>query len=550
MVKADELEEITKQLNDLKKKLEMSEKATKPLESQLENLKTKLNDIKIKIFAVENELKEREKRLKNAEKALNEKENVLKARVASFYKRSRKNNFTLYLLYSNNPTLFINRYFYEQNLLNREKNEILKLVFYIKKIEEEKQYLKNAKIKLEIVKKEFDKQAGFLQSEIAKAKQYQASLKEKIAQLTAKQKQLIAQKQASLGLPQSLGAGPLYCVDDRQKEPGFRPAFAFFTFGIPHRVGMNQYGAYGRAKAGQSYKDILKAYYGDVSFEKIDPNLKIKVQGHGEMSLKEYLLGVYEMPDNWPIEALKAQAVAARSYAIAYTDWGKKEICTTQACQVYKGGNKGGNWEKAVNETEGEVMKINGQVITAWYASTAGGYTWKNSDVWGGSPKPWTKRLRDTESQINSFSDLFSKAYDKDSPCFYAAQGWRKEYDNSAWLKAKEVADIANVILLARADSSTKIHLYQIDKPNPEGKENWDFERVKTELKKRGITPFETVSSIEVKADFSLGRTTEVIIISPSKTEKFNGSEFKDWFNLRAPANIQIVGPLYKVEKK
>ena len=312
---------------------------------------------------------------------------------------------------------------------------------------------------------------------------------------------------------------------------------------------MNQYGAYGRAKAGQSYKDILNAYFTNFSFEKRDPNTKIKVQGFGEKTLEEYLLGIYEIPGDWPIEALKAQVIAARSYALAYTNNGEKEICTTQACQVYKGGNKGGNWEKAVKETEGEVMVSGGQVVTAWYASTAGGYTFTSADV-GWNNRAWTKRLRDTTGDVNSFSDLFDKAYDKESPCFYAAQGFRNEYGKSAWLKSNEVADIANVLLLAKQDSSVQSHLTQVDKPNPDGVDTWDFERVKQELRSRGGNPYSNISSISVDWDKGIGKTTSITVSGDAGTNTFNAEEFKNFFNLRAPANIQIVGPLFNAEKK
>ena len=73
--------------------------------------------------------------------------------------------------------------------------------------------------------------------------------------------------------------------------------------------------------------------------------------------------------------------------------------------------------QQAVKETAGKTMVSSGQPITAWYASTAGGYTFTNADVWGGSARLWTKRLRDTNGDVGSFGDLQSKAYDKDSPC-------------------------------------------------------------------------------------------------------------------------------------
>src|SRR3989339_680880 len=85
------------------------------------------------------------------------------------------------------------------------------------------------------------------------------------------------------------------------------------------------------------------------------------------------------------MEALKAQAVAARSYALAWTDQGNGgAICTTQACQVYKNANKGGKWEEAVNATKGWVMMANGKPFKSWYASTSGGYQESYTDSYAG----------------------------------------------------------------------------------------------------------------------------------------------------------------------
>ncbi|PIU60889.1 MAG: hypothetical protein COS84_11830, partial [Armatimonadetes bacterium CG07_land_8_20_14_0_80_40_9] len=146
--------------------------------------------------------------------------------------------------------------------------------------------------------------------------------------------------------------------------------------------------------------------------------------------------------------------------------------------------------------------------------------------------------------------DLFDKAYDKDSPCFYAAQGWRAEYGKSAWLKSSELADIVNVILLAKKDGSTQKHLSQTDKPNPDGEETWDSERVKKELQSRGEKPFNNINSVSVSADFGIGKATNVSFNGDGGSASFSADEFRNYFNLRAPANIQIVGPLFNVEKK
>lgn len=547
---ADELSDIEKQLSDLKHALELSIAATTPLEKNLDKLESNLEEIRKKIAVVEKEVSLKEQQVRQGEELLILAEELLSQKVRQLYKSSSQfGTYGVFLILNNNLMQALRQFGYQKAAITGDRDTIVKLVLYIKDLEQRKKELEGEKIRLAKIKQETDTQAAFLQKEITGAKNFQRALSSKIAQLSVRQKELLAQKFSSLNLPTSLGAGPLFCTDDRKLDPGFSSAFAFFTFGIPHRVGMNQYGAYGRAKAGQNYQDILRAYYNDISFEKRDPNIKIKVQGHGEKSLDDYLLGVYEMPGNWPIEALKAQVVAARSYALAYTGGGASEICTSQACQVYKGGNKGGDWEKAVRETAGEVMVSSGETVKAWYASTFGGYAFTSGDVWG-SNRSWTRRMRDTNGEINNFSDLFEKAYDRESPCFYAAQGWRSEYGKSAWLKAEEVADIVNVLILAKKDSEVQQHLSQVDKPNPDGVETWDSGKVKQELKNRGGNPYNSISNISVDWDKGEGKVTTIHISGDAGSTSFDGGEFKDFFNLRAPANIQIVGPLYNIERK
>lgn len=547
-VKADEIEELQKQINELSKAREQSIAATKPLEGQLDALRRQLAQIQAQLDNLNSKIQVKEKDLDLREEKLAAQHALLETRVKAYYIRSYYSSPLLVILSSTNPGELFRELSYRQTITREDRSIISSITGEVVDLLNQKEKLEKDKISAAALQKEVDKNAEFLGGEVKKAKDYQAQLSSKIAQLTARQQQIISQRQASLNLPTSLGAGPLFCTDDRKIDPGFSPAFAFFTFGIPHRVGMNQYGALGRAQAGQSHEDILRAYFNDFSFEQ-KPNINIKVSGFGEMPIETYLLGIYEMPDSWPAEALKAQVIAARSYALAYTGNGSKEICTTQACQVYKGGNKGGNWEQAVKSTEGKTMLSGGSPVSAWYASTAGGYTFTSSDVGWGS-RSWTKRLRDTVGEVSSFDDLKAKAYDKDSPCFYAAQGFRSQYGKSAWLKSDEVADIVNVILLTQKDSGVSSHIYQTDKPNPEGQETWDEGRIKQELRSRGGTPLNSVSAVSVSADFSSGMITSVSVSGDGGTYTFNASEFRNFFNLRAPANIQIVGPFFNIEKK
>ena len=90
-----------------------------------------------------------------------------------------------------------------------------------------------------------------------------------------------------------------------------------------------------------------------------------------------YLLGIAEMPASWAdsggFEALKAQAVAARGYALR----AGKPICITESCQVYKASkaaNPPDSWRRAVSETRGQVVVAGGQILSTWYAATSGGF--------------------------------------------------------------------------------------------------------------------------------------------------------------------------------
>lgn len=526
---SDQISAIQKQITDL-------ENAITPLKKESTGLQSKITSAKSQITKVEAQVTTLAKNLVDTEADLEVQKILLSERVKRYYKNTKKfNNFMVFFSTNSGSSLF-QEYAWYQSIISRDKDSITNYGNQIKTLTDNKTKLEAEKVKLAKIKADLETRFSFLATEIKKAETYKA-------ELSAKQKELEAKKLASLNLPTSVGSGGnMMCTDDRKTDPGFGTGFAFFTFGIPHHVGLNQYGAYGRAKAGQNYKDIINAYFNNVTFEK-KPNVTLNVKGFGSMPLETYLLGIYEVPESWPIEALKAQVIAARSYALSYTNNGTKEICTTQACQVYKGGNKGGQWEQAVKATEGEVITQGGQVVTAWFASTAGGYTYTSSDV-GWKSTGWTKNTRDTTGDVNSFEDLQNKAYDKDSPCFYAAQGYRKEYNKSAWLKPSEVADIVNSILLSQKDPSVNNNLL------PPDQGGWSIDKIKEELKNRGGTPYNSINSVSVSWDKGSGRTTQINLSGDAGSINFDASTWKSYFNSRAPANISIVGPLYNVEKR
>ena len=104
------------------------------------------------------------------------------------------------------------------------------------------------------------------------------------------------------------------------------------------------------------------------------------------VGLEAYLYGVVpdEVPHTWPAEALKAQAVVARSYALAQRKSGAFDLYDDTRSQVYNGIDaEEPQTNAAVNATAGQVLLYNGRVATAYFFSTSGGRTANVVDVWG-----------------------------------------------------------------------------------------------------------------------------------------------------------------------
>jgi len=117
--------------------------------------------------------------------------------------------------------------------------------------------------------------------------------------------------------------------------------------------------------------------------------------------IDDYLLSVVpeEMPTDWPAEALKAQSVAARSFALKSRGRHAAEgydLCTTTHCQLYKGiASEKTASTAAVRATRGEVLTYGGQPIEALFHTDSGGMTESSEDVWG-SHVPYLRAVRDT----------------------------------------------------------------------------------------------------------------------------------------------------------
>lgn len=106
------------------------------------------------------------------------------------------------------------------------------------------------------------------------------------------------------------------------------------------------------------------------------------------VDLEDYVKGVVpnEMYTSWPIEALKAQAVCARTYVLMQTKHYKShkfDVCNTTCCQAYRGiGKANAATDQAVEETRGVVLTYNGELAAAYYCQSNGGASESPENVW------------------------------------------------------------------------------------------------------------------------------------------------------------------------
>ena len=129
---------------------------------------------------------------------------------------------------------------------------------------------------------------------------------------------------------------------------------------------------------GKGYRGIIEVLPADKGILVVD-----------ELPLEDYLVGLIncEISSQWPIEAVKAQAVIARSYAVYQKAARKNALYHLESSvmdQVYDGCDiEDSRAVRGVRETAGEVLTYNGAVIQAFYHSNCGGHTEASENVWG-----------------------------------------------------------------------------------------------------------------------------------------------------------------------
>lgn len=558
---ADELDDINakiekkeKEYQSTSKKLEDVRKKKDSISGKITQLSSQLNITQEDITELENEISATEKELAIINDNLNNRRGSLAEKIAlrnevirNFSKKGALND--LELFFAASPTQSLNGFQYSalnyifDKTLNDEALKFIDMLngeitaFEKDKAEGEslKQDLEEDQGKLVALKVQLENQKNTAESEKNNLAKQESNYEKDLASITKALDELSAKQQSILAAKSGEGSGSVGDYEAPEaKTPSapFSPAFGAFSYGAyTHYKGMSQYGAKGRADAGQSYKDILKFYY-KADVKEVDTK-NICVSGYGNMSMQKYLYGLAEMPSDWPDDALKAQAIAGRSYAYRYAKDGKC-ICTTQSCQVFlksKSDNPPSKWKKAVDDTDDKILS--GDVV-AYYSSTTGGYidnigwdgTWPNSSYEKKAGSPWFRKA------------WYTKSYNSSENCGRA----------HPWLTAEEMADILNsYVVWTHGSGSEKDRISPVT-TSCWGGDPYSLSEMREKADKYG-TSYSKVTSVEA-GSISNGKTGKVKFETNNGSVEIDGQIFRTVFNLRAPSYISIKSRLFDFEKK
>ncbi|MED2970920.1 SpoIID/LytB domain-containing protein [Fictibacillus sp. B-59209] len=165
-----------------------------------------------------------------------------------------------------------------------------------------------------------------------------------------------------------------------------------------------------------NYNGVLEVSFSD--------NKKKRINVINRLNVETYLQGVVpsEVSSKWHPEAIKAQTLAARTYALKHlSPAGKWDVYDTVDSQVYKGvGQEAANVNAIINgETKGEVITYKGALINAYFSASAGGYTVGSGFVWStdlpylvGKPDPYdqSKYAKNWWTYELSFEEISKRA--------------------------------------------------------------------------------------------------------------------------------------------
>ncbi len=218
-----------------------------------------------------------------------------------------------------------------------------------------------------------------------------------------------------------------------------------------------------KSKSSEAENTILESTYDYKKYNTIKL-LHTKTKKVEKIDLDEYLYGVVsaEMPASFEEEALKAQAVVARTYTIykIVNNDGKHDdadICDDSSCcqawiskedrlSKWDKDDRNDNWNKivnAVNSTQGKIITYDGKPINAFFHSNSGGETEAPIDVWGGSGYPYLQSVatsgEDAYSQYSSEATFTQKEFKEKIKEVH--NDFKIDFEEKDCIKIKEYTD-------------------------------------------------------------------------------------------------------------
>ncbi|HRX44083.1 MAG TPA: SpoIID/LytB domain-containing protein [Candidatus Dojkabacteria bacterium] len=471
--------------------------------------------------------------------------------------------------------------FVKKSAINFLKEDIEEITGEFVNLVELKKSLEDEKARLDKEKKELDQSYALVAAEKSRVQkelnaqiEQQNSVKRTINGITAElsnlQYNLLLSRQGGTYVnPASVPSGGDYWGSLEGFKEAPSGSFAVYSIGaFTHRNGMSQWGAKARAERGENYESILRAYYLGINFateatDSIQITVKFcdKVGGITKCNVcpnerlvtynfeTDYLYRLGEMPEDWSTEALKAQAIAARTYALNATNYGRNNPIRGDECGQAIGGQKLGRWKEAVDSTKGMVMHKNGGVFSSQYAAINGGWIdnplnpvgWDTTDKKGDDPD-WISRAWDTLSETGKVGTYY----------WFYKTWYRSGYSvgttvsstscsRTPWLSQTEMADIINAFLVGKARNWSDSRIIPIkDACHPRSSEDPNLYNPYSHEELRFLSPKPVSKVYSVVVRNSNGSTSEVIFQTDAGPISISGKEFKTAYNLRAPGNLRI----------
>ncbi|WP_425592941.1 SpoIID/LytB domain-containing protein [Bacillus pumilus] len=245
-----------------------------------------------------------------------------------------------------------------------------------------------------------------------------------------------------------------------------------------------------------------KAYLGNMNFAVESGYIR---PTNENIPFEDYLKGVVpnEMPASWHVEALKAQAVAARTYSVNSIG---KVVPDTTAFQVYGGYNWYTNSTKAVDATKGKVLKYNNKLISATYYSSNGGYTEASEEVWS-SAFPYLVAKTDTKDPKNAWTLKLSKKQLSTSLSTSSPASW---WSKTTETNASQLKGLKSWILKNKETSASDIKIANISSVTFSGK-----------------TKGQRAKTASLKVSYHLKNKTGSYSMNKSATLSFKMTEFR-----------------------